>query len=203
MVEIDVNQVIAAYEEALENGAARLEEWVRQYPEHEQALVQYAVYHRVTAQAEQPDPAAEAHFLRNARTDIARLRSAALVSAPLTSLLSAAKARGMNIAALAERLGVGKAVAAKLDRRLFEPAGLPKSLVQRVAEALSRSAAEIEAYRRLPPTLSAAASYKSAEAPQIAHRENFAEALGADIEMSQDQKTYWESELNDTLGGEE
>jgi hypothetical protein len=203
MVEMDVNQVLAAYEEALENGTARLEEWVTRYPEHEHALVQYAVYHRVTAVAVSPDPAAEARFLENAKADIARLRAAASASSLLTGLLSAAKERGLNIAALAGQLNVGRSVVAKLDRRLFEPAGLPKSLVRKVAAVLSRSAAEIEAYLRLPPTLSAAASYKSAEAPKITRRENFADALATDIEMSEDQKTYWESELKETLGGEE
>jgi hypothetical protein len=202
MVELDTNQVIAAYEDAVNNGSVRLEEWVRKYPEHKEALVQYAVYHRVTDSA-LPDSEAETRFLENARADIARLRAASPALLPLTGLLSAAKERGLNIITLAAQLNVGKSVVAKLDRRLFEPAGLPKSLVQRVAEALSRSASEIEAYLRLPPTLAAGASYKSPEAPKVAGREKFADALTVDIEMSTDQKTYWESELKETLGGEE
>jgi len=202
----DINLILAAYSDAAARpGGTRLEEWVRRYPQHERTLVQYAVYDLVFERGVpcgEETPAQEALFLARAKTIRERMM-ADPPKAPLTGLLEAAKARGLSVAALARELQLGVPEVVKLDRRLLRAAALPKKLVERLAQALHLTFAEVAAYLRRPPTLSAQASYRADRAPRLAGQEVFADAIEASRNLTDEQKAYWRAELNDLLGDTE
>lgn len=197
-------EILAAYADAAaQPGGTRLSDWVRRYPQQEQELVELALYDCMLENARPLSTAEaaadEALFLSRAKAVRERMRRAETPRASFASLTDAAKAHGISLPVLAQTLSLGRAEMVKLDRRLFHPTSLPVTLVRRLAEAIQQPFAEVVAYLRQPPTLSLSASYKSQKAPRIESRADFADALTASREMTDDQKAAWRAELNDLL----
>jgi hypothetical protein len=203
----DLDMILAAYTDATAGpGGARLEEWVKRYPQHERALVQYAVYNYVFEQgtpATHPE-AERVAFLARAGTirDRMVLRKASSV-APLYGLLAAARERGISPADLAERLGLSAPEVTKLERRLFRAASVPRQLVAEIATTLGRSMNDVIAYLRMPAMLSPQASYKSDQAPRTTAQEEFRLALEVSKTMTEEQKERWRAECENLLGDAE
>lgn len=204
----DVNAVIAAYVDAADApGGTRLADWLRRYPAHTQALMDFALYWH-TVKCEDPfvqdDPAAEAAFMRRAAEVARRMQSQQAeqsqpVQPAIVSIVQAAKERGLSTPELARALGVGPAEVVKLNQRLFRAASLPKALVARLAEALGRSVEQVAAYLRMPPTLSAQASYKADAAPRVGEQVDFLDAVAASHGMTPEQKAYWREQAAERL----
>lgn len=202
----DINAVLAAYSDAASRpGGTRLEEWVRRYPQHEHALVQFALHDFIFEHGllyGEESPAQEALFL--ARAQAIRERMIAGQRKPaLTGLLESAKARGMSATDLARELRLGVPEVVKLDRRLIRASTLPRRLIDHLAQMLQVSFAEVATYLRRPPTLSAQASYKADQAPRVAAQEEFAHAIAASHALTEAQKAFWRAEMNDLLGDAE
>jgi hypothetical protein len=203
----DLNRILAEFGDAAARpGGARLEDWVKRYPHHERALVQYAVYDYVFEQctpASNPQTEATA-FLAQATAVRERMcRSAAVAATPLSSILAAAKELGMAPAAFAQRLGLSAPEVTKLDRRLFRVASLPRTLVAEVASALNRSMTDVIAYLRMPATLSPQASYKADHAPRTTAQEEFGQAVQSSRTMTEELKARWRAECENLLGDAE
>lgn len=198
----DINTILAAFEEEFTAGQVDLKEWVRRYPEHEREIVSYAVYSTILEMAPDTcdeDAESEARFMERARSVMARMRAEHSPSRQaFGSLLEAAKTVGLTPATLCERLGLGKGLLAKLDRRHLRPSTIPAALVERLSEILQRTRDEVADYFRLPPTLAAQASYKSSEAPRVTEQEDFAEMVALASDLTPEQKAFW---LNES-GGE-
>jgi len=197
----DVYTVLAEYSRTDgDGGPARLKEWIHRYPEYEQALVEFALYdHVFENSASSGDNPAEEARLKTRIRDMAKRMMQEQGVVPIASLLDEAKQRGIAPAALARELDLGLPEIAKLDRRLFDAATLPKRLVSRLAAALDRTYESVAAYLCMPPTLSAQASYRSAVAPRIVAQEDFAVAIQASATISDEQKSRWQAEATHTL----
>ncbi len=202
----DIYEILAAYTDAAgKPEGTKLEDWVKRYPEHEQALVDYALYSFVCEQGTpyvtQSDDEAAASFLRRAAAVRERLMAAR--SRPvLAGLLAAARDRGLSARALAERLKLGTTAVLKLDQRLFRPSTLPRELVARLAEELDRPFADLAAYLRQPPRLAAQVQYRAKEMPRVAEPEEFASAIETCRDMTAEQREHWRSRLGDVIGEE-
>jgi transcriptional regulator with XRE-family HTH domain len=179
-----------------------LADWIAAYPDHAAELVRWAVEAPVIDCVEQTpaDPAADARVLAIGRQVIAEMRAQQRAAAParLESLLQAAKQHGLTLKTLAERIGVGPSTVAKLQQRHFRPASLPAELIRRVADALQVTADQVRDYLRQPPTLSASASYKSADVPRTTTQEDFAQAIHNCLDMTEEQKSFWLTALPET-----
>lgn len=167
-----------------------LTDWIARAPDHADDLVRWTAAHPILEGAEQaaPDYAAEERARAAGRALVAEMR--ARYDARLAGLLAAAAARGLNADTLAERLGIGQPIVIKLERRLLRVTSLPGLLIDRLAETLQVSAAQVREYLSRPPTLAAAASYKSDRVPR-ATQQDFEQAVRTCDEMTSDQKTAW------------
>ena len=110
------------------------------------------------------------------------------------SLTAAAKNRGLTLAAFAQTIGVGLTVASKLNRRLIHAGTIPAECVQRMADALDLTAAQIRAYLQQSPTLAQGAMYRADSAPQVADKQGFAEAIASAPDMDNAAKARWQSQ---------
>ena len=188
--ETDGDEILMAFADA--GSGADLSEWATRHPAHARDLARFAA----DRWSETATPVA---------LSLAELRAVARLqavgrgvvgqcqneAAPLTSLMAAARERGLEFSALAARCEIPFAVLVKLHRRLIAPASVPAALVQRLADAVGRGADEVAAYLRQPPTLALGASYRADDAPQVGEPETFADALAADAETTDAQKARW------------
>lgn len=200
-MDTDINLVLAAYDDAAAGGNARLAEWIEAHPEHRELLTEFAMETALLALGkEAPDGGAEEERQIVRAKTIAEKILAARVSPRLTSLLESARAVGLAPQALADRIGVGIVLLAKLERRMIEASTLPRALAGEIGRTLGIGAAEVAAYFRQPPALSAAASYRSSKTPKV-RRENFHTALRDCPGMTDVQKRRWAAET-ELLDGE-
>jgi transcriptional regulator with XRE-family HTH domain len=172
-----------------------LADWITAYPDHAEALVLWSVEAPITdcALHAPEDPAADARVLALGRQVLAEMRARQTAAAParLESLLETAKKQGLTPKTLAERLGVGLSLVAKLQQRHLRFATIPAELIQRMADALQVSADQVRDYLRQSPTLAAGASYKSDGVPQTTGQEDFAQAIRNCRELTEEQKGFW------------
>lgn len=169
--------------------APRVADWMRRHPAQATEIARAAERRWCAEPIPNPDPSADAAILSLARQVMASARVP--VAAPITSLVAAAEARGLDADELSERLDLPIACFWKLHRRLFAPESVPRTLIAALAESLARTTDEIAAYLQRPPTLAAGASYRSDSAPALAAREDFAAALGRDEDCTDTARARW------------
>ncbi len=170
---------------------ANLADWTGRYPQYARDLVRLAAERWEgpnTLAAE--DAGADARMLAIGHAVLNTRRQEAQ-AAPLTSLVTAAKARGLDAETVAARLHLPVAYFWKLHRRLFAPDSLPRTLVTEIAQALGSTTDEVAAYLRQQPTLAAGASYRADTSPRVGAREDFAATLAADSELTPAQRARW------------
>lgn len=209
----DIDSILAAYADAARSpGGTRLEEWVRRYPQHERALVEFAVYDYVFEHGRTFEETAverESLFLSRAQAVRERLMAASGLTAvgastsAMQSMLDSAKERGLSAAELAQRLQLGVSFIVKLERRLIRPESLPRKLIADLAQVLGCTYADVATYLQRPPTLSPQASYRASRAPRLAGQEEFEAALEASRDMTEAQKSYWRDALAEETGDTE
>lgn len=178
--------VLIAFDDA--GPSADLADWTRRHPEHARLLVRFAAERRFASSA-QPgsDLAAADERIRAIGREVLN----AARPAPLTSLVLAARARGLTADALAVVLDLPVACFWKLHRRLFAPDTVPRALLAALADALARTENDVAAYLSQPPTLAQGASYKAASAPSVGSQENFAHALARDPDLTETARARW------------
>lgn len=201
--------LFAAWSDDRQSGSPQpLRAWPNRYPQYADALIGWAAdmpLLECSLENARPDPAGEAQTLAIGRNALAEMRAQYFASAataavtaqdaaPLADLVQAAKARGLTAKALAAQVGVGLPLIAKLNQRLICSATLPDELINRMVEALQTSGDQVRAYLARPATLSAAAQYKSDGVPTVSPTEDFAEAVRACVDMTDDQKKFWLSQ---------
>jgi hypothetical protein len=194
-MQTDINLILAEYEDAAAaHAGTRLADWIEKFPEHSEALADFAMANSTLRQGTEPheDTNEEARWLQSAIAAGGKTRSE-LAPQAIRSILTVAKDAGMSPQTLAGRIGIGLAVLAKLDRRLLRVSTIPRALVTEIAEALQLPVRVIVSYIRLAPTLSASASYKASKAPRV-RQETFAGALADCPGMDEDLKRRWIAE---------
>ena len=108
----------------------------------------------------------------------------------MESLLQAAQERGFSRQSLAARLLLPDTLVLKLHRRLIQAASIPAELVEKLADALGRTANELTDYFKQPAQMPLAASFRSDATPQ-AQTETFGDALQSDPDATAAHKAAW------------
>ena len=197
----EADAILIAFAEA--GPDADLAEWTRRYPGHARALARLAADRWGGISPAAASVKGDPRIVAIGRDIMAAARASAQQPSPskgmaLTSLLTAARARGLDAGAVAERLGLPVAYFWKLHRRLFAPESLPRTLVAELAAAVGRGAEEVADYLRQPPTLALGASYRSDTAPAVGEREDFAATLAADPDLAPVQRARWQAEAGES-----
>ncbi len=124
---------------------------------------------------------------------------------PLTSLVLEAAARGFDAARFAQSLRLDRLLLGRLEQRVLDAATLPVSLVRHIARILQRGPDEVAAYLRGGPRLAAQSHFRARRAPVLsseAERPSFAQALLRGQNMSEEDKDYWQGEIEAGVLGE-
>ncbi|MBC8102436.1 MAG: hypothetical protein H7Z41_07590 [Cytophagales bacterium] len=196
----DRDAVLTAFtqERTLTGGAAALSEWMERYPDQARDLARLAAQTWAGEDHEPAAPETEARFrsiglaaLRACRPEPKRAEVITFSTAPMTSLLAAAKAAGGNADTVASALDLPIALFWKLHRRLIAPDSLPLALTTLLADAVHRTLDEVTAYLRMPPQIAAGASFRSDDAPKVGEPESFESALQAEPEVTDAQRARW------------
>lgn len=191
--------------------------WVSRHPEHAEALIGWAADMPLLEYGLEnavPDPTGEARTLSLGRMALAEKRAQYFTAldknkensttlqtapgqmAPLSDMIQAAKAHGLTGKALAGQLGIGLPLLAKLNQRLIHLSTLPDELINRLSDSLQASVEQVRDYLARPATLSSAAQYKSDGVPEVADAEDFANAVRACSDMTEEQKQFWLNEIS-------
>ncbi|MEP6756690.1 MAG: hypothetical protein ABJA67_14385 [Chthonomonadales bacterium] len=170
-----------------------LDKWSKEFPESATEIIAYAQYRFETSGPDLVEEQAtkwDRMFLSRAAAVQSRMQSAP-ETAPLDSLISAAKRVGLTPASLAEKLKIGILMLQRLERRLIEPTGIPGELKSAIADVIDSTPAAIERFLSAQPRLAANANYRSQTAPAVKAQQSFEEAITASEDMSPEQKAYW------------
>jgi DNA-binding transcriptional MerR regulator len=190
----DRDRLLYCFLEECRESPGRLMEWLRRYPDLSDDLLDLRM---LDAELGEPGPAEMEAYAQAARAPIAEgSLSAVMLEAmrreeskerpALSSVVETARTRGLTPKALADALGIGLTIVAKMERRLFDPATVPRKLLLRLGETLGASVEQIQEYLRRPPTLSAAASYRARRAPglHVAEKNEGYTVVAADAGLS-------------------
>ncbi len=166
MKPMELEEVLAQCEQEIQqHGRPNLKEWLIQYPQYADEIIEYCSFSWdfEEAQKRSPDPRIEAD-LRKAAQD-AFLEATRFPFGPKLGYW--ADRLGMSTKDLADKLGIGMSVLAKLDRRLIRPETIPQTLVDRLATVLRRPVEWIRQYLEQPPVWAHNASYRAFGEPGI------------------------------------
>lgn len=172
--------------------------WLDEYPDCAEDLLRWTADTPIQESASlYTDSEGETRTREIGRQVIAEMRARySAAPAPLVGLVIRAKERGLNAKTLAERLGIGITLVAKLDQRHLRVTTIPARLLAELAEALDSTFEQVRDYLRQPPTLAAGAMYKSDGIPQVGEAVDFAEAVRASRDMTPERKAYWLAAAN-------
>jgi hypothetical protein len=167
--------------------------WIAAHPELSAEFVKWAaeVPALQVAEARAVDPEFERKSLAIGRATMERVGLRAIGDGVLTSLNDAARRQGVSPRDLAQALGIGMSLFAKLNRRLVRAATVPARLMDRLSQELLVSAEEVRAYLAQAPMLAPGAEYKAERPPESTDAQDFSEAVQASPDMSPEQKAEW------------
>jgi hypothetical protein len=184
---------ITLFEDAVANGqtdATALASSIAQFPECAELLREQALISGLYAQMPESDEITRIRETIENRA--ARLNTARF--ARIAGIIAEGKIKGFAVTELSKRLGLGKTLIIKLDRRLIDAATIPHRLIELLADTLQTSIGSIRAYLSSPPTLAQGASFRSKQsaAPK---QESFESALATSVqtgEITQAEATLWQ-----------
>jgi hypothetical protein len=170
-----------------------LASWIAEHPELGHCFVEWAAEIPALATAEMAPaaPELEARSLAIGQAVLRRMGLAEQNAAGLESLNGAARNCGLSPRQLAQRLGIGMSVFAKLNRRIIRGASVPARLVERLAEEIQASVEEVRSYLLQKPVLAQGAAYKADQAPTVTEAQDFDEAVRTSPDMSPEEKQAW------------
>lgn len=189
-----LDQFVAEFPEPTREG---LLSFIARYPEHREALVDFAA----TAAEQRSLPPSEgfsdagARFAGRAASALEnhifqRDQARAAAASPALSLGELADAAGRSLAQVAERLSLDMGLAAKLDRRLIRVETIPRRLVNGLAECLGSTADAVLAVLSGPPRMSAAPSFMVIRSVSTPVQETFSEAIAVST-LTEADKARW------------
>ncbi len=194
--EMNMDSLYCAWSEDRRGSAPKpLREWTQAHPRQAEALTAWACDAPLLDAAERApeDAAGTARVREIGRQVVAEMRAqyfAQTAAAPV-SLTAAAQKQGLTLADFARKIGVGLTIASKLNRRLIHAEQIPAECLRRMADALDLTAAQVRAYVQQGPTLAQNAMYKSAAAPQVTEKQDFAAAISSASDMTEAEKAFW------------
>lgn len=178
-----------------------IEDYVRQYPQYTQELLEFAVYfHTVGLDAAEPDqiPAAElSPAAQKALTQI-RERRATVSIAPLVGLVKQGAQVGYSPRKLADAVGLTTNLLGKLEARAIAVATIPPTLVRRLADTLNVTPEAVASYLGAARPGDAGAFYY-ADQPPTQQQEPFLDAVQASA-LSPERKREWAEIVSEDAG---
>jgi len=181
---------------------ATLVEWIRRYPQFEQALVEFTaawsgleLWAASTTEGRDAEPAQQHRDATSAQAILAQKRterdSTNHHHEPLTGLITEAQHLGWPVDRLVEQLDLTVALVRKLDRRLIRYVTIPLQLIEGIAIVLSREAITVARYLYQPPVLSADTRHRSDTRPAVVETESFYDAVRHDRELDESLRQRW------------
>jgi len=174
--------------------AELLEEFVQRYPEHAEALTEFAIELAVDALQHgddeldvSADPDAISPVVsrvmsqfQNRLYEISRKRVSALpagaATLPITNPFASLNREGFR--ALASGLDINTVLLSKLRDRNIEPMTIPRAFCRHVAETMDKDFDELSAHLYAPPEAATVRQYyKSEGKPNVHARQSFEEAV--------------------------
>lgn len=196
---LDRDELYAAWSEDRESATpCPLKEWTSRYPQYALNLAQWSVTESLLALTPEPmiTPGMEAQSREIGRNVLAETRARYEATLPaLASINATAKANGLSLNALAQSLGLSSRMMQTIDMRQLRFETIPARLFTQTAAKLEVSAAQVRNYLQFnPATLAQGVAYKSNGVPQVGEQKDFAEAVQADLNMTDAQKAVWLAE---------
>ncbi|REJ76220.1 MAG: hypothetical protein DWQ47_11440 [Acidobacteria bacterium] len=168
-----------------------LQEWIREYPEFADELMDFAATRsRID---HMPDP-----VLSPEDEGAARSRGAAAMksvlgeladreSSRISDLIKTAEEKGLDRTVLAMKLDMSVTFLLKLNRRAIKAASIPQGLVEKISTELGVAAESVRTYFELPQR-AAGSEFKASDRPESPDQEDFAKAVELDLHLSPGQK---------------
>lgn len=171
-------EVLLAFSVEPTHDRKTLEQYLREYPEHEKALVACSI--ELMVDATRSDDVA---VTSEGAVDRAWQRFQTVVSQPGDVLVTNpfATLNPTAFRSLAKRLDITNLLLVRLRDRAIVAATIPGRFVQGLATELGATAEAVLDYLQSPPAMVSGHSFRSAVKPAVAEQISFAEA----IEMSQ------------------
>jgi hypothetical protein len=185
----------------------RIEDYIQQYPEFAAELVEFALYfHTVgsglpdadASPATELSPAAQrvqAHLREQQSAAPAPAQNAATA---IEGLVSQGAKVGHSAQQLAGAVGLSIDVLAKLEAHAITASTIPRTLVERLANALKVAPETVAAFFGLAPSAQAGAFYYADE-PPTQQQQSFLGAVQAST-LSPDRKFEWAQIVKDDPG---
>jgi hypothetical protein len=197
-----LDDVLDAYvAEVQEPSRAKLTEWVRRYPQFEEALTEFTVgwiRNKVLSVSPEEETDEEALVLRGMSIVQNLLHQEqnphspdGQMQAPISSLLEEGRSNNLPPQQLAEFVNLSLGLLAKLERRYFLFVTIPLELIEGVATAIKREVVSVARYLKGEPILPKSASFKSKRAPRVGEQRNFFDEVRADPDLSDERRRHW------------
>jgi hypothetical protein len=193
----DREAVLEEYALARRRGdAGALERLVAAYPQHEDALIAFAL-----REAAVPTLPAARELAAAQLVLTPALKQQALATiwpvAPIAGLLARAQELRLSGPELARAVDLPRDVLVQLDRRLIAAASVPNRLLSRLADVLQTSADSLRLFLAGAPVARVAAYNYAPAPPQSAGTITFAEALAQSALASSEQRAAWDAALHE------
>ncbi|MEZ5306673.1 MAG: hypothetical protein R2684_05930 [Pyrinomonadaceae bacterium] len=189
--QLNLDEVIEGYaiETPSGNDPVVLDGWIKQYPQFEAELLEFAASRAVAQKTDYPELTIEEK--RKAREISARiLRNAGVPE--LENELHGIVDRGNEIASnkmkLAADLGIGLSTLLAIDRRRVAFESIPTSFVERISTVLRVTKEAVINYLSQDRIIAPSASYKSTGRPDPNMTQDLETVLELDSEVSEEMK---------------
>ena len=195
-------QVLDAYVQAVGKPDGRqLADWIRRYPEHEHALVEFTLAWTVMEHlpahlsvGEIEEEALVQQGMEHVRTLLGRAGESTVTgspSSPLEGIIAEGKTKERSVDQIVEDSELSIPLIFKLDRRLIRYQTIPLEAIERVAGAVQRDVVSVARYLAGTPELRAATHYRADRKPRVQSQEDFFDAVRKDRDMADDVRARW------------
>lgn len=201
-----LDAITARYVEEYQAGKhPRLEDYTRQYPQYAQDIAEFIMYyHAIAEDLAAPAAVPAMELSAGAERALARIRgqgdrhiAASRVAesepgalAPVDHIIARGVARGFTPPQLAAAVGISPDILTKLDAKVITATTIPRTLVERLAQALAVAPAAIASYLGMPAQT--AGSFFYAERPPDQERQQpFIEAVQTSRALDDARKREW------------
>ena len=192
--EVELDRIFAEFhEDRLSTHPRPLTAWMMEHPELDSNFVKWAAEMPSLDAADlfPASPEFQSRSLAIGQGILQRMGITVSNESALASLNDAARACGKKPREVAQAVGIGMSLFAKLNRRLIQAITVPESLAQRLSAEMNVTLADLRAYFALPPSLAEGAAYRSESVPEAMAAQDFAEAVRNCTDMSEAQKQQW------------
>src|SRR4051812_30435278 len=169
--EVELDRIFAEFhEDRLSAHPRPLKEWAEKHPDLGRSFVLWATEDRALDVADlcPPSPDFESRSIEIGRNILQKIGLAPSRDLALSSLNDAARTCGRKPRELAQILGIGMSLSAKLNRRLIPASLIPDGLAERLPGELNVPLSDLRAYSAQPPSLAESAAYRSEGVPEAA-----------------------------------